>query len=92
MIQDHRLGTARDTVFNLLLRIHTIVLLLIYTCLWGLMKSTPVITDKDSRPSKYTVQLFDYLIPSIKFLAYNTGLRLSQLEGRLAGNGCSSEE
>ena len=29
------------------------------------------------------------LIPSIKFLAHNTGLRLSQLEGRLAGNGCS---
>ena len=29
------------------------------------------------------------LIPSINFLAHNTGLRLSQLEGRLAGNGCS---
>ena len=29
------------------------------------------------------------LIPSIKFLAHNTGSRLSQLEGRLAGNGCS---
>ena len=29
------------------------------------------------------------LIPSIKFLANNIGLRLSQLEGRLAGNGFS---
>ena len=29
------------------------------------------------------------LIPFIKFLAHNTGLRLSQVEGRLAGNGCS---
>ena len=29
------------------------------------------------------------LIPSIKFLAHNTGIRLSQLEGRLAGNRCS---
>ena len=29
------------------------------------------------------------LIPYIKFLAHNTGLKLSQLEGRLAGNGCS---
>ena len=29
------------------------------------------------------------LIPSIKFLAHNIGERLSQLEGRLAGNGCS---
>ena len=29
------------------------------------------------------------LIPSIKFLAHNTGRRLSQLEGRIAGNGCS---
>ena len=29
------------------------------------------------------------LIPPIKFLAHNTGLRLSQLEGRFAGNGCS---
>ena len=28
-------------------------------------------------------------LPSIKFLAHNTGKRLSQLEGRLAGNGCS---
>ena len=30
------------------------------------------------------------LIPSIKFLAHNTGRRLSQLEGRLAGYGCST--
>ena len=29
------------------------------------------------------------LIPAIKFLGHNTGIRLSQLEGRLAGNGCS---
>ena len=27
------------------------------------------------------------LLPSLKFLAHNTGRRLSQLEGRLAGNG-----
>ena len=29
------------------------------------------------------------LLPSLKFLAHNTGKRLSQLEGRLARNGCS---
>ena len=29
------------------------------------------------------------LLPSLKFLAHNTGKRLSLLEGRLAGNGCS---
>ena len=29
------------------------------------------------------------LIPSIKFLSHNTGRRLSQLDGRLAGNGYS---
>ena len=29
------------------------------------------------------------LIPAIKFLAHNTGIRLSQLEGSLAGIGCS---
>ena len=29
------------------------------------------------------------LLPLLKFLAHNTGRRLSQLEGRLAGNGCS---
>ena len=30
-------------------------------------------------------------IPSIKFLVHNTGIRLSQFEGRLAGNGCFLE-
>ena len=59
----HIQWTVKGTVFNLLSRMHTIVLLLIYTCLWGLMKSTPVITDKDSRPSKYTAQLFDCGVP-----------------------------
>ena len=68
VIQDHRPDTVKETVFNLLSRRHTIVLLLIYTCLWGLMKSTPVIMD----------------IPSIKFSGHNTGLQLSQLEGRVA--------
>ena len=29
------------------------------------------------------------LIPAIKFLAHNTGIWLSQFEGRLAGNRCS---
>ena len=29
------------------------------------------------------------LLPLLKFLAHNTGRRLSQLEGRLAGNECS---
>ena len=29
------------------------------------------------------------LLLSIKFVAHNTGRRLSQLEGRMAGNGCS---
>ena len=29
------------------------------------------------------------LLSSLKFLAHNTGRRLSQLEGRLAGKGCS---
>ena len=29
------------------------------------------------------------LLPSIKFLSHNTRRRLTQLEGRLAGNGCS---
>ena len=29
------------------------------------------------------------LLPLLKFLAHNTGRRLSQLEERLAGNGCS---
>ena len=57
--------TVREKVFNLLSRIH-VVLILIYTCLLGMV-----------------------LIPSIKFLAHNTGLKLSQLEGRLVGNGCS---
>ena len=32
------------------------------------------------------------LLPSIKFLVHNTGRRLSQLEGRLVGNGCSLEQ
>ena len=48
--------TIKDTVFNLLSRMYSIVLILISTGLWGLMKATPVIMDKDSRPSKYTAQ------------------------------------
>ena len=37
----------------------------------------------------YTCFLGMDLILYVKFLAHNTGLKLSQLEGRLAGNGCS---
>ena len=60
--EEHK-STVKDTVFNLLSSTHTIVLLLIYTGLWGLLKSTPVIMDKDPRPSKYTAQLFDCRVP-----------------------------
>ena len=49
----------KDTVSNLLLRIQAVVLILISTCLWGTRKSTPVMTDKDPRLSKYTAQMFD---------------------------------
>ena len=52
-------STVKETVFNLLSSMHTIVLLFIYSGLWGLLKSIPVITDKDPRPSKYTAQLLD---------------------------------
>ena len=92
VIQDHRPGTARDTVFSLLLRMHTIVMLLIYTCLWGLMKSTPVITDKDSRPSKYTAQLFDYLTPSIKVLSTQYGAQVITIGGKVSREWMCSEE
>ena len=51
--------TVKDTVFNLLSRMQAVVLILIFTCLLGMMKSTPVMTDKDPRPRKYTAQLFD---------------------------------
>ena len=47
------------TVFNLMLKMQAVVLILISTCLWGMMKSTPMMTDKELRPSKYTAQLFD---------------------------------
>ena len=56
--ENHK-STVKETVFNLLSSMHTIVLLFISTGLWGLLKSTPVITDKGPRPSKYTAQLFD---------------------------------
>ena len=49
--ENHK-STVKETVFNLLSSIHTIVLILIYTGLWGLLKSTPVITNKYPRPSK----------------------------------------
>ena len=55
--------TIKDTVFNILLRMQAVVLILISTCLWGTTKSTPVIMDKDPRPSKYTAQLFDCRVP-----------------------------
>ena len=50
---------VKDTVFNLILRKQVVVLILISTCLWGTMKSTPVMMDKEQRPSKHTAQLFD---------------------------------
>ena len=40
-----------------------VVLILITTCLCGMMKSTFVMTDKDQQPSKYTAQLFDCGLP-----------------------------
>ena len=53
-----------DTVFNLILKIKAVVVLIIIsTCLSGMMKSTPVMTDKVQRPSKYTVKLFDCRVP-----------------------------
>ena len=48
---------VKDTVFYLILRMQDVVLILISTCLWGTMKSTPMMTDKDQQPSKYTAQL-----------------------------------
>ena len=51
--------TVKDTVFNLLSKMQAVVLILISTCLLGMTKSTPVMTDKDPRPSNYTAQLFD---------------------------------
>ena len=60
--ENHK-STVKETVFNLLSSMHTIVLLFIYTGLWGLLKSIPVITDMDPRPSKYTAQLFNCGVP-----------------------------
>ena len=45
--------TVKDTVFNLLSRMQAVVLILISTCLLGMVKSTPIMADKDPRPSKY---------------------------------------
>ena len=61
--QNYSQRTVKDTVFNLLLRMQAVILILISTCLLGMMKSTPVTTDKDPRPSKYTAQLFDCWVP-----------------------------
>ena len=40
-----------------------VVLILIPICLWGMRKLTPVMTDKEQRPSKCTAQLFDWGVP-----------------------------
>ena len=59
----HCKWAVKDTVFNLILRMQAIVLILISTYLSGMMKSTPVMIDKEQRPSKYTAQLFYCGVP-----------------------------
>ena len=75
----------KTTVFILILRMQTVVFMLVSTCIWGMMESTPIVLNKEQRPSKYTAQLFDcgvsgkiqlLQIPEI----YNEGLK----EGEMA--------
>ena len=61
--EKHCMWKVIFTLFNLILRMQDVVLILIFTCLWGTMKSTPVMTDKDQQPRKYTAQLFDCKVP-----------------------------
>ena len=53
----------KATLFYLILRMQAAVLILISTCIWGMMKSNPVMMNKVQRPSKYTAQLFDCGVP-----------------------------
>ena len=54
---------VKTTVFNLILRMQAVILILISTCIWGMMESTPMVLNKEQRPSMYTAQLFDCGVP-----------------------------
>ena len=55
----HYLWVVKTTVFNLILRMQAVVCMLISTCILSMMESTPMVLNKEQRPSKYTAQLFD---------------------------------
>ena len=59
----HGMWVIKSTVFSLISRIQAMVLMLISTCIWGMMEFTPMLLNKEQRPSKYTAQLFDCGVP-----------------------------
>ena len=59
----HYRWVIKATVFNLILRMQDMVFLLISTCIRSMMRSIPMMLNKEQRPSKYTAQLLTAGVP-----------------------------
>ena len=64
--EKHCMWKVIFTLFNLILRMQDVVLILIFTCLWGTMKSTPVMTDKDQQEYQEKSNCSRYLKPAME--------------------------
>ena len=81
----HGMCVIKTTVFILILRMQTVVFMLVSTCIWGMMESTPIVLNKEQRPSKYTSQLFDCGVPGkIQLLQIPETCHEGSKEGEMA--------
>ena len=70
----HCMWVVKTTVLNLILRMQELVFMLISTCIWIVMESTPMMLNKEQKLSKYTEQLFEGKIKLLQIPeTYNEG-------------------
>ena len=58
----------------MILRMQDVVFMIISTCIWSMMESTPMMLNKEQKLSKYTEQLFEGKIKLLQIPeTYNEG-------------------